>query len=104
MDRIQHDHWYLTLGLELVVRVRRPELERLFPKPVAFFARRCPGPRVQLLGPDLHFDVGVRENVLVPARVVRRAPLRGDDEVTAALRSIEQREYVLVAGLAAGSC
>src|SRR5215510_3130728 len=53
MDWIQQDHRYLALGLELIVGVGRPKFERLFPKSEAFLARRCPGPRVHLLGPDL---------------------------------------------------
>ena len=38
MDWIQHDHRYLALGLELIVGVRRPKFERLFPKSKAFLA------------------------------------------------------------------
>ena len=97
MDWIQHDHRYLALGLELVVGVGRPKFERLFPKSKAFLARRCPGPRIHLLGPNLYFDVGVRKNVAIPPRVLGRASLRGDYEVTAAVRSVKQREYELVA-------
>src|SRR5262245_20024210 len=75
MNRIQHDHRYLALGLELIVGVGRPKFERLFPKSEAFLARRYPGPRVHLLGPDLYLDVGVRENILIPAWVLGRASL-----------------------------
>src|SRR5215470_4888927 len=102
MNRIQHDHRYLTLGLELIVGVGRPKFERFFPKSQAFLARRCPGPRIHLLGPDLYFDVGVRQNIAIPAWVLGRASLRGDDEVTATVRSVKQREYELIARLAAG--
>jgi hypothetical protein len=75
MDWIQHDHRYLALGLELIVGVGRPKFERLFPKSEAFLARRCPGPRVHLLGPDLYFDVGVRHNIAIPPWVLGRASL-----------------------------
>jgi hypothetical protein len=75
MDWIQHDHRYLALGLELIVGVGRPKFERLFPKSEAFLARRCPGPRVQFLGPDLYFDVGVRQNIAIPPWVLGRASL-----------------------------
>src|SRR5215510_12708263 len=75
MNRIQHDHRYLALGLELIVGVGRPKFERLFPKSEAFLARRYPGPRVQLLSPDLYLDVGVRENILIPPWVLGRASL-----------------------------
>src|SRR5439155_7874321 len=102
MDWIQHDHRYLALGLELIVGVGRPKFERLFPKSETFLARRYPGPRVHLLGPDLYLDVGVRENILIPTWVLGRASLRGDDEVTTAIRSVKQGEYELVARLATG--
>src|SRR5215831_18603726 len=74
-DRMQHDHRYLALGLELIVGVGRPKFERLFPKSEAFLARRCPGPRVHLLGPDLYFDVGVRQKIAIPPWVLGRASL-----------------------------
>src|SRR5712675_536986 len=73
MDWIQHDHRYLALGLELIVGVGRPKFERLFPKSEAFLARRRPGPRVHFLGPDLYFDVGVRQNIAIPSWVLGRA-------------------------------
>src|SRR3954453_14386910 len=75
MDGIQHNHRYLALGLELIVGVGRPNLERLFPKSEAFLARRCPGPRAHLLGPDLYFDIGVRQNIAIPPWVLGRAAL-----------------------------
>src|SRR4030081_1883827 len=75
MDRIQHDHRYLALGLELIVGVGRPKFERLFPKPEAFLALRCPGPRVHLLGRDLYFNIGVRKNVAIPPWMLGRASL-----------------------------
>ena len=74
MDRVQHDHRYLAFGLERVIGVGRPKFERLFPKSEAFIARRCPGPRLQLLGPDLHLDIRVGEDIAVPPRVLGRAP------------------------------
>ena len=75
MDRIQHDHRYLALGFELIVGVGRPKFERHFPKSEAFLARYCPGPSVHLPGPDLYFDVRVRENISIPPWVLGRASL-----------------------------
>src|ERR1700719_2212258 len=97
MDRVQHDHRYLAFGLELIIGVGWPKLERLFPKSEAFLARRCPGPRFQLLGPHLHFDIRIGDNIAVPSRVFGRAALRRDNDVTAAVRSVKQREYELIA-------
>src|SRR5690348_2532463 len=74
-NRIQHDHRYLAIGLELIVGVGRPKFERLFPKSKAFLARRRPCPRVHLLGSDLHFDVGVSEDVAIPSWVLGCASL-----------------------------
>src|ERR1700733_1224353 len=102
MDGVQHDHWYLASGLELVICVRRPMLERLFPKSNTFITRRRPGPDLQLLGPDLHLDIRVGEDIAVPPRVLGRAALRGDDEVTVAVRSVKQRKDKLLPRLAAG--
>src|SRR5215471_2533573 len=75
MNRVQRDDRYLALGLELIVGVGRPKFERFFPKSEAFLARRHPGPRVHLLGPDLYFDLRVRENVAIPPWVLGRASL-----------------------------
>src|ERR1700676_2888588 len=75
MDWIQHDHRYLALGLKLIVGIGRPKFERLFPESEAFLARGCPGPRVHFLGPDLYFDVGVRQNIAIPPWVLGRASL-----------------------------
>jgi hypothetical protein len=96
MDRVQHDHRYLAFGLELIIGIGRPKYERLFPKPGAFVARCSPPPRLQLVGPDLYFDVGIAEDIAVPPRVFGRATLRGDYEVTVAVRSIKQREDELI--------
>jgi hypothetical protein len=75
MERVQHNHWNLAFGLELIVGIGRPKFERLFPKSDAFLAARCPSPRLQLLGPDLHLDIRVCEDIAVPSRVLGRAAL-----------------------------
>ena len=75
LNWIQHDDWYLAIGLQLIVGVGRPKFERLFPKSEAFLARRRPCPRVHLLGSDLYFDVGVSEDVAIPPWVLGRASL-----------------------------
>src|SRR5208337_431180 len=102
MDRVEHDHRYLSLGLQLIVRIGGPKLERLFPQPGSLLVRRCPSPRPDLLGPDLKLDIRIGEDVAVPPGVFGRAAFRGDDEVAVAVRSVKQRKYELVAGLAAG--
>src|SRR5271154_3961464 len=95
----QHDHRYLAFGLELVIGIGRPKFERLFPKSGAFLALRCPGPRLHLLGPDLHLDIRVGEDIAVPSRMFGSTPLRGDYEIAAAVCSVKQRKHELFAGL-----
>ena len=82
MEGVEHHDRYLTLGLELIVGVGRPELERLFPKLDAFVARRCPRPRLQLPGTDLDLDIGLAEYIAIPAGVFGRAALLVDDDPT----------------------
>ena len=91
-DGVEHDEGDLALGLALVIGVGRPELQCLFPQPGAFLARGGPGPRLHLRGPDLHVDVGVGENVAVPAGVLRCAAYRGDHDIAIADLPVEQRE------------
>src|SRR6266436_9130133 len=79
-EGVQHDYRDLALGLVLVIGVRRPELERLFPQPRALVTGGGPGPRLHFRAPDLHLDLRVGEDVAVPARMLRRAALRGDHE------------------------
>src|SRR5256885_181816 len=85
-DRVEHDDRDLALGLGLVIGVRRPEFERLLPQFCALRAGGGAGPRPHLRGADLHLDLGVGEEVAVPARMLRRAALRGDNDVAALTR------------------
>src|SRR5437868_2100474 len=102
-DRVEHDDRDLALGLGLVIGVRRPEFERLLPEFRALRAGGGAGPRLHLRGADLHLDLGVGEEVAVPARMLRRAALRGDDDVAAiAGVAVEQRKDELLAGFPPG--
>src|SRR5947209_3196503 len=61
------------------------------------------GPRLHLRGADLHLDLGVGEEVAVPARMLRRAAFRGDNDVAALTRvAVEQRKDELLAGFPPG--
>src|ERR1043166_4116712 len=103
VDRVEHDDRDLALGLLLVVGIGRPEFERLLPELRALGTGRGAGPRLHLLGADLHFDLGVGEEVAVPAGMLGRAALRGDDNVAAiAGVAVEQRKDELLAGFPAG--
>src|ERR1700761_3994886 len=101
LDGVQHNDRYLPLGLRLILSVRRPELERLCPEPRAFFTGHRPGPCLHLLGPDLHLDIRVREDVAIPSGVLRCAAFGGNDEVAATIGSVEEWEHELLARLAA---
>src|SRR5580700_8073256 len=92
VNGIQHDDRDLALGLLLVIGVGRPELERLLPQPRPLRAGRGPGPRLHLGGPDLHIDLRVGDEVAVPAGMLRRAALRGDDDIAVAGLAVEQRK------------
>ena len=80
--RVQYDYRYLALSLQLIVGIRRPKFERLFPKSGPLVAHSCPGPRLHLLGPGLDLDIRVGEDIAVPPRVFGRATLRRDYKVT----------------------
>ena len=89
MDRVQHDHRDLALGLALIVGIGGPELKRLVPEARPFRAGGGPRPRLELPGPDLNLDHRVGQHVLVPARMLGRAALGGDHEVAVAGLAIE---------------
>src|SRR5215216_1240159 len=101
-DWIEHDDGDLALGLLLIVGVRRPEFQRLLPEAGALLARGGAGPRLHLLGADLHVDLRIGEEIAVPAGMLRRAAFRGDYDIAVAGRAVEQREDVLLARFAAG--
>src|SRR5690349_8386064 len=99
VGRVEHDARDLALGLVLVVGIWRPEFERLLPEFGALRAGGGAGPRLHLFGADLHFDLGVGEEVAVPAGMLRRAALRGDDDIAAVAGvTVEQRKDELLAG------
>src|SRR6516225_11393178 len=102
VDGVQYDHRDLALGLLLVIGVRRPELERLWPQPRALLASGGAGPCLELLGADLHVDFRVREEIAVPAGVLRRAALRGDHDIALADFPVIQREDELLSRFSAG--
>src|SRR4029453_6099582 len=100
-DRIEHYDRDLAVGnLLLVVVVGRPEGGGLLPERRAFRAAGGAGEHLLLLGADLDLDLGVGEDVLVPARMLGRAALGGDDEVAVAGLAVEQREQEFLPGLA----
>src|SRR5215210_4954669 len=90
--RVEDDDRDLALGLLLVVGIGRPEFQRLLPEPGAFLAGCGAGAGLELLGADLHFDLGIGEEVAIPARVLRRAAFRGDDDIAVAGLPVEKRE------------
>src|ERR1044071_5348031 len=97
-DRVEHHDRDLAIGnLLLIVGVGRPERDGLLPELGAFGATGGAGAYLLLLGPDLHFDLGVGEEVLVPAGMLGRAALGGDDEIAVAGLAVEQREQELLA-------
>src|SRR3984893_3059394 len=101
VHRVEQHGLRYALALLLVVGVGRPELHRLVPQLRALGAAGGARPRLQLLGADLDLDLGDAEDVLVPAWMLRRGALGGDDDVAVAGLLVEQRAAELVARLAA---
>src|SRR5690242_2643030 len=100
-DRIEHYDRDLPVGhLLLVVGVGRPERDGLLPEIGAFGAAGGASAHLLLLGADLDLDIGVGEEVLVPAGMLGSAALGGDDEVAVAGLAVEQREQELLPRLA----
>src|SRR5262245_61172444 len=91
VDRVEHDDRDLAIaGLLLVIVVGRPEHGRVLPELRPLLAARGARPRLELLGGDLNLDLGMGEDVLVPAGMIGRTALRGDDEVAVARLAVEQ--------------
>src|SRR6185369_101584 len=59
VDRVQHDHRDLALGLALIVGIGGPELQRLVPEARPFRAGGGSRSRLKLPGPDLNLDYRV---------------------------------------------
>src|ERR1700730_6399446 len=55
--------------------------------------------RPELLAPDLDRDLGMRDEVVIPGRVGRRATLGGDDDVVVAVARVHDRGFPNLAGL-----
>src|SRR5664280_1431761 len=73
---------YLALGLQLVLAVRRKRRHRALPPRRSFVANYLTHHDVEWFGSVLQHDVvGVREQVVVPDRVVRCSTLRGHQSV-----------------------
>src|SRR5664280_1507499 len=77
-----HEDGYLALGLQLVFGVGRIRRHRSLPPRRSFVATYLTDHDVESFGSVLqHHVVGVREQVVVPDRMVRRSALRGHQSV-----------------------
>jgi len=82
--RVEHDHGDLDARSSPGNRRRAARTPAPFPTVGALLAFGGPGPRLKLLGADLHFDLPVGEEVAVSAGVARRAAFRGDYDIAVA--------------------
>src|SRR4051812_5359833 len=82
---LEHDDRDLARRLLPVVVVRRPLLRSELPEPLALLALRRARPRCEHVVLHLNLDVGILREVAVPARVLGRAALRRNDDVTVAV-------------------
>src|SRR4051794_18725518 len=91
-DRVEQHDRDLTVGLGLVILVRRPDLRHLRPEPRPLLGRGDPGPRVELVAVYLHPHVRVGDQVLEPERVGGIAAFGGDDDVAVGVAAVDQPE------------
>src|SRR3954469_13679384 len=78
---LEQEHRDLAVGPLLVLRVRRPGLDRVVPPLAPLLAGQQPHGVGVPLGSVLELDLGAGEEVVVPLRVVVRPALRGDRDV-----------------------
>src|SRR2546429_5158590 len=75
----------------LIFVVRRPDRGHRRPESRLLGRRRRAGARLEAVRHDLHLDDRLSHEIVVPARVSRRAAARGDDEITIASTAVDQR-------------
>src|SRR5690606_26630726 len=95
--RVQHDDGDVAVGLGPVVVERGPHGGHRGPQLGLLLGARGAGDGVEPLGAHLHRDVRVGDEILVPARVVRRAALGGHDDVRIPVGLVDQRELARLA-------
>src|SRR5712671_5033663 len=86
----------------LILLIRRPDRGHRLPQGWLLRRRRRAGARFEAIRHDLHLHDRLRDEVLVPARVLRRAAARGDDEIVVAGAAVDQRRRPRLAGAPAG--
>src|SRR5687767_2240063 len=97
---LQHDDGYLApFRGALVVVIRRVDLLQLRPELRTLVGSR--GARLRAVGLLADLDVAhrVRDEILVPVRVIRRAALRRDDHVRRAMLAVDERGGDIASGL-----
>src|SRR3954451_9045909 len=101
VDAFEQEHRDLTLGLALVLGVRRGGGDRSLPPLRALLALELARDHLPLLALVLKLDLRVSEQVVVPDRVGGRASLRRDGKVAAVVLDAHQRCLAQLAGLRA---
>src|SRR5262249_11388518 len=89
-------------GARLVLVVVGPLLRHDRPDAPLVRGRTRAGSRGEDLVPHLDLDLGVRDQVLVPAGIVGRAALRGHEDVVVAVPTVDERVLPGLARLPAG--
>src|SRR5262249_30871886 len=100
-DTLQHHHRNLAAGLGRVIVVGRPYLLHLLPQPLALLARDGAHSSREHLVLDLKLDFGFLLDVPVPAGMLLRAAVRGDQHVAISVHHVDERRRPLLAGLPA---
>src|SRR5437667_10009082 len=94
----QHDR-NVAFGPGLVLVVVGPLRRHGRPHTLLVFGRPGAGPDGEDLVPHLDLHLGVRDQVLVPSGVLRRATLRRHDDEVIAVPTVDERELPGLAGL-----
>jgi hypothetical protein len=103
-SRLQEEEGDQAVGPCLVDVVVRPDLDGTFPPCGALVSREFPCEEVALGGPVLHLDEGVGFEIEVPGGMRRRATLRSNGQVCAAVLNAHHRVLAQFPGLGPDAC
>src|SRR5580698_4399001 len=93
LNRIEHDHGdFPPRNFLLIVVVGWPEFKRLLPQSFSFLTGGGARLGMEFFGADLNLDIRIGDQVTIPARMLRRAAFRRDDDVAIAGTAVKQGE------------
>src|SRR5260370_35431062 len=90
----KNDDRNLATGVLLMLVELRHHFALRVEQPVALLTFDLSSFGLELLAADLDRHLGMRDEVVVPARIFRRTALRRDDDVAVAVLAVDQRRRV----------